>query len=294
MSDAEHGLLAEGCGDSGYRLVNMKDGVITKLSSARKILTSVCWYPDIVPAVKKRKRTDSSERPLELFGVENSLTAFDTEVAKKANRTPFGGASTVRFADGRTYFDRSGGLERGKAVHLEVEHFTRWPPKRFLAAHPSVDPLTKAVTCCITQQLNLQLIDAERIVFDVDLKSGGLSINGGTAVDFIGLDKSTGALVLIELKTGSDETFDLPCRLNPRMRPPYFNDVPNTPLNRARLQLLLGAMFMERCFGVTVSECYVVHAPASDKPAVAIPLGSLISKKEDLLRKAMEEWRMRV
>lgn len=250
-SDVMRGLRAERCGAEGFRVVS-SNGDIIKLSSAHGTLSKVCWYDEFVPAQKKRKRPDGED------------------------------TTTIRTPDGRTYFGRSGGKEHGIDVHEEVEHFIKWPQARFEAAHELADPMTREACCCIVNQ-GILMIDSERIAHDLVWRCG-------SAFDVLGLHEKTGEVVGIELKTGSDGTFTLPCRQNPRMRAPYFDDIPNTPLNRARMQLLFNCLIGERAFGVTIERAYVIHVPNSTSPAVAIDLGPIANKRA-LLMRAIEEWR---
>ncbi len=257
ISDAMRGLIAEHCGSDGFRVVDTHTNERTTLSSASGTLSAVCWDPEFVPAKAKRQPPDPLSDPFE--------------------------DKTVRTGDGTAYFGRSGGKEHGIVVHKEVQHFVQWKSKRFEAAHEKADPMTRALCCCIVDQ-GIEMIDSERIVHDRVWRCG-------SAFDVLGLLKKTGEVVGIELKTGSDGTFHLPCRKNPYMRAPYFHDIPNTPLNRARMQLLFNCIVAERSHGITIEHAYVVHVPNIKSPAVAIGLG-YVAKKRPLLVKAIEEWRV--
>lgn len=249
------GIYPESCGTDGFRLCFAQPPFGKKLlplslTGSKKCLEAVCWDADSsVVSAPKRKRDDGDD-------------------------------PTIRFDDGRTYYGRSGGKERGIQVHEEVEHFILWSPKRFKHAHPGVDPMTKAVLCRLGA-MELVGIDSERIVYRRDIRAG-------TGVDFLCLNKH-GQLVTGELKTGSDDCFDLPSRSHPFMFEP-FDHLPNSPLNRARMQLLFGNMLLEHSHGVVVAESFVVHAPASAKCAVAFDLGPVADCKDALL-KALIEWR---
>ena len=251
-TDRLQGLLPETCGKEGFRVVNVATGEIIKCSSAHKTLTTLCWDPDIVPATPKRPRSD--------------------------------GDRTIRYDQDRTYYGRSGGAEHGKDVHVEVQHFIQWSPKKFSIAHEPADPLSKNI-CCSMSDLGVWVVDAERIV---------RCVNWGcaTAMDAWGIDKVTGEAVGFEYKTGSDGTFTQPCRKNPKMRAPYFDDIDNTPLNRARMQLMYGCILFERGFGVTMERAYVIHAPSASRKAIVVGLGP-VAKKRALLVKAIDEWKER-
>lgn len=251
-TDAARGLRMERCGSDGFRIINLVNNEVTRLSSAEGTLSQVCWDPEFVPAKAKRKRSDGA--PLSVHG-----------------------------PDGQTYFGLSAGREHGKDVHKEIEHFVLWTPARFKAAHEIADDMTRAACCCIVDQ-GLIMIDSERIVGDGVWRCG-------SAFDVLCLVTKTGEVASIEVKTGSDGTFLLPCRKNPRMRAPYFNDIPNTPLNRARMQLLFNNIVGERSLGVAIEHSYVIHIPNSESQAVAFDLGP-VGNKRDLLVKAIEEWRV--
>jgi hypothetical protein len=249
-AEAAHGVVAELCGRSGFRIVPT-GGKGIPLTGAETTLSTLCWYP-----CTKRKRSTG-----------------DTRSTK---------SGSVRFEDGRSYFGRSGGQRRGADVHTEVAHYMCWSEERFNAAHPKVDPMTHAVIMALIDR-HIKCFDAERIVWDRGWRVG-------TAFDLLGVHRTTGELLAFELKTGSDGCFDM-CDdpAHAYMRAP-FDQVSNTPLNRARFQLLLGVILAERTFNVRFARAYVIHAPSGTKPAVLHDLGP-VAQYHDALILELDRWR---
>ena len=242
LGDRTNGVIAEHCGDSGFRLVSLTSNKATPLTGAESSLSALCWYPQGAYKSKgtKRKR---------------------------------GSSTSVRFDDGRSYFGRAGGKRRGDDVHVELEHYVRWSQSRFDEAHPRVDPMTYAVLNAILDA-NIKCIDGNRIVYDKTWRRG-------TALDLLGYKRNTGEAVVFEVKTGYDACFDEPDTEHPWMRAP-FDDIANTPLNRARFQALFGAILTERAFGVHITYCYVIHVASSAKKPVLHGLGPVASYRAQL------------
>jgi len=271
------GIAVESCGDSGFRAAGpaLADGPV-QLSGAKTCLEAVCWHAEATLPTKKRKRGNSRGAPDD--GAD--AIVLSDPMMSAAGAAPRRPDSTVRFADGRTYFGRGGGKQRGLDVHKEVEHFVTLAPARFDALHPAVDPLTKAVTMRL-DALALVGIDGERGVHHLGWRAG-------TSIDILCLNKR-GELAAVELKTGSNGCFTLPSRSHPTMKPP-FQALAQSALNRARLQVLFGALLLEHSHNVHVAECFVIHAPVSDNDAVAFDLGPVAAYKERL-REAIAAWR---
>lgn len=244
-----NGVIAELCGDSGFRIVPF-GGKAIPLTGAESTLSTLCWYP----APKKRKRSASQGRM----------------------------STAVRFEDGRSYFGRSGGRKRGSDVHDEIEHYVCWPQERFDATHPKVDPMSHAVIIALVER-NIKCIDSGRIVFDRDWRIG-------TALDLVGMMRKTGEFIAFELKTGSDGCFDTPDDPSHSVMRTPFHEISNTPLNRARFQLLLGIILAERTFHVKFPHAYVIHVPSSHKPAILHTLGPVLSYYSTLVT-VLDAWR---
>lgn len=129
------------------------------------------------------------------------------------------------FDNGKVYFGSAKGLARGKDVHEEIAHFVMWEPRRFKSHYTMVDPMTKSVLLHL-KGLRYTLVHAEYMVYDKLL-------GAGTAVDLVCID-AAGGLVFVELKTGYQNVFT---KHRSMMRKP-FDHVADSPLNRARTQLL--------------------------------------------------------
>ncbi len=227
---ARHGERIELCGRSGFRVYPIQ-GRFQQLCGAETALGRVVWHPDeMVNGRRSYKR-------------------------KRYAGQPPSGSAAVLFDDGRAYFGTDGGVKRGRDVHNEVCDFVTMLDDRFHAAHPLVDPITKRVVCKLGK-LGLLGIAAEFRVYDRDL-------GVGTAIDLLCLD-AEGRLVAIELKTGyNDGVFVRPRSSNESRMRDVFAHVPDTVLNRARFQLALGVLLLERSYGVVVDRSYVIHAPSA-------------------------------
>lgn len=194
------GERAVHCEGSGYRIVT-NEGKHVQLAGAHRVLTECLWSD-------AQFRSAAASR------------------SKKRKRSSSSSGAVLEFDDGRAYFGPTAGLARGKDVHEQVAHFVMWEASRFRSTYPCVDPMTKAVLLHLAS-LKFTGVHAEYIVYDKSLLAG-------TAVDLICLD-SLGNMVFVELKTGYRDVFTKPS--GKFLRKPFAH-VEDTPLNRARTQLL--------------------------------------------------------
>jgi len=222
----------EGCGWSGYRLF-LDNRASVQLRGAHNNLARLVWPADR-PSGKKRKR----------------------------------GSSSVVFDDDRKYFGRSGGMERGKDVHKELEDFIMMPPDRFQHVHPKVDPLTSSVLRNL-KQYGLKPIASEVTVGDVQLSEDGKDIviksHSGTALDIVCIN-TLGEIETVETKTGySGTNFAESDEKTLNMRAPFAH-LKDTPLVRAKLQLLYGAVLLHVSKGIRPTGLWIAHgSPDTDE-----------------------------
>jgi hypothetical protein len=296
LSTFRSGWRAEQCGDSGYRLSALdpwQRPATISLTGLHRHLSRICWHPDRVmprgsttPTLLQEMAAHGNEFGNLVF--EGSSDSTQKDVAKKTKRKRAASTDkTIRFEDGRTYFGRAGGKEHGSFVHSQIKDYVDLTSEQFVARYPlGVDPMTKAVLVCIEEQLGLQCLLAEHIVYDVEW-------GVGTGIDLIcwrpekvGGGQLAG-FVLIEVKTGySGGCFDQPCLRNRYLRSPYFGHVTNSMLNCSRFQVLQERLLLERSHaGLRILDQFVVHAPDIHSPAVATGLGPLVSAcREPLIR----------
>lgn len=121
----------------------------------------------------------------------------------------------------------------------------------------------------------LQPVRAELVVYE-----GGLDL--ATSIDMVCADTS-GAPVLIELKTGSDTTF---CQGSGTMAPPLHTMLSNSPKNQAAVQLLVGWLICERAYGCVPAAAYIVNVNADGVHRYPIPPNVLAARHQlyDILR----------
>lgn len=215
-------IIPQRCGSSGFRLRVPDASVPPKYTSVQlagkeTIMQQIAWQDGRPPVTSKRKKGRSSE---------------------------------VTYDDGRVYFGRDGGKQRGIDVSIELEDYVKYPAARFEQLHPKVDPYTKGVLCRLVS-MNLRWIDAERIVYITRHRVG-------TAIDILCLNEA-GEVVVIEVKTGYADVF---CRHQTKMRG-HFHALDDSVLNRAKLQALFGDVLMEEAYGVRATACYIIQAVAS-------------------------------
>lgn len=207
----DSGVSIHACGAGGFVLTQRdicgKTAVTTRLAGAHRTMKNYVWNP------RARHRPHST-------------------LKRQQQKQSMKRAGPLVFNDGRAYHGATAGLERGKHVHAQLEAYATLPWRRFKAMYPRVDPLTKAALNHIRNEMHLVPIDSEYLVFD---KMSGV----GTAVDLVCLKKKgPPALVFVEIKTGySLGTFVNPSGKFQATSPLAKCD--DTPLNRARTQLLL-------------------------------------------------------
>jgi hypothetical protein len=265
LNERQSGWKPERCGGSGFRVCRLEDSRHTvKLAGAETTLTTLCWSPTKIMTYRAPTRKRGR--------YEGEASSYHHD-------------STVRFEDGRVYFGRGGGRLRGADVHTQIEHYVKWAPPRFTSLYPQgVDPMSKAALVCLFNR-KLHPIDTERIVYNLEWRLG-------TAIDLPCVMGPTGnELALVEVKTGgANGSFTaLIDPREPNMKAP-FDGIPDTPLNRARLQILLGKILFERSYPMRVAACFVLHAPSSEEPAVLIDVGP-VAQYEQVLIAAIIQWR---
>lgn len=222
------------CPGSGYR-VEKKGHAPVDLAGACGVLSLSMWSGKTVVATRPRSGQKGS---------------------RKRKRS-----QVQEFDNGRSYFGSARGLARGKDVHEEVANFVMWDFARFKACYGKVDPMTKSVLTHL-YKLSYTGVHAEYIVYDTFLRSG-------TAVDLICLDR-TGRLVFVELKTGYQGVFS---KHRSNMKAP-FGEIPDSPLNRARSQLLFAmTLYMSNHKSLPVGR--VVHVDSSYRTS-SFGMGPLI------------------
>lgn len=214
-------ILPQRCGSSGFRLRVPDTSVPPKymsvqLSGKETIMQQLAWRDGRPPVTGKRKRGQTSE---------------------------------VTYEDGRAYFGRDGGKQRGIDVAVELEDYVKYTPARFEELHPKVDPFTKAILCRLVD-MKLRWIDAERIVYITRFRVG-------TAIDILCLNNA-GEAVVVEVKTGYADVFG---QARGNMLG-HFRDIADSALNRAKLQALFGDVLLEEAYGVRAAACYVIQAVA--------------------------------
>lgn len=198
----------------------------------------------------------AGKKPLKLRGAHRILHACLWSGERFGGKST--GQSVTRFCDGRTYYGSAGGLARGKDVHNQVGDFVMLPRKQYIARYPVVDPMTKAVLNCLNRA-GYRGVHAEYMVYD-EVRCLG------TAVDLVCLDRNHRP-VFVELKTGYHDAF-LDGKKGAKMRGPCAH-LPDTPLNRARTQILYAQALYNQSHRITPKGC-VIHV---DRDGIAVLFG---------------------
>ncbi|MCA1799893.1 MAG: hypothetical protein LC650_01180 [Actinobacteria bacterium] len=205
------------------------------------------------------------KKPLKLRGAHRTLKRCLWSSERFGGKST--GKSVTRFSNGRTYYGSAGGLSRGKDVHEQVGNFVMLPRRQYCARYPEVDPMTKSVLNCLHRN-GYRGLHAEFIVYD---ETQGL----GTAVDLVCLDRNN-RVVFVELKTGYHDAF-LDTKKNAKLRGP-FADIPDTPLNRARTQILFAQALYRRTHRLAPLGC-VIHVDR-DGTAVLFNMGPFANSQK--------------
>lgn len=195
------------CPGSGYRLERKTTGRVVSMAGACRTLAACVW----------------SDKPM-----ASASARRVGKTARRQRKRRRGASQSLALDNGRTYFGAARGLARGKDVHEEFARLVMWDSARFCAMYDKVDPMTKAAHLHLKKQLRYTCVHAEFLVYDKRLGSGH-----ATAVDLVCLDPD-GHIVFVELKTGYQGTFN---KHRAMMRAPLAH-LPDSPLNRARTQLL--------------------------------------------------------
>lgn len=204
--------------------------------------------------------SDERKQHIGLSGAHRTLHQVLWSKERHGGKKVPGSKSVTRLTDGSTYYGSAGGLARGSKVHLQVADFVSLPLEQYKARHEPVDPMTQAVLSCL-HRLGYLGVHAEYLVYHEAL---GL----GTAVDLVCLDRS-GTLVFIELKTGYHDAFTV-SKKNSTMKGP-FASISDTPLNRARTQILLAQALYASNHKIVPTGC-VIHVDRKCR-AMAFDMG---------------------
>lgn len=154
------------------------------------------------------------------------------------------------------------GKKHGDIVHKELELYTKYmirepDPAAFKRRCPDPDPCTVRVIG-VFQKKGWYPILAEHPIFDEDL---GIA----TAIDLLVVDIENHKLIALELKTGyEDGEYDAPALQQPEMAPP-LHGVPNSPLQRALVQLVACLMILEKHYRLKVDAAYVMRTCSKDR-----------------------------
>ena len=217
---------------------------------------------------------------VQLRGADNNLGRLVWPAARASGKKRKFGESEVMFEDGRHYFGRDGGLERGKAIHKELEDFVKLSPEQFNQKHPKVDPITSSILLKLKEH-KLSPIASEVGVVDVQSCAG-------TGIDMLCLNER-GEIEMVETKTGYVNTnFTEVDNKTKDMKPPYAH-LKDTPFVRAQMQNLYGAILLESCMTIRVAGLWIVHGTPDTDTANLHRVGNSVMGCWDLLLSGLRE-----
>jgi hypothetical protein len=156
---------------------------------------------------------------------------------------------------------RFGGIVKGSRVHHEVKDFVLYDARAFQKTHRQVHAYTTRLLEAIVKLRHWTPLLPEFCIVDEAL---GI----GTAVDLIAVDRA-GDLVLLEFKTGYQDYWDA---ADGHMLHALAL-LPNTPRNRASLQVATAALFLNRRYQVPLARMhmYVMRIDDAQTQIVAVP-----------------------
>lgn len=175
-------------------------------------------------------------------GASRKRGADDEDSVNRRARRLSGGV--LAFDDGRTYYGARAGQMRGTDVHAQICCYVNLTQKHFDVLYPVVDKMTRDVLVHLRDEKKLFLIHAEYLAYS--------SPHGvATPVDVVAIDtkRRPARLVLVEVKTGYHGTGAFQGALGKRRdatfrAPSGFRHMDDSPLNRARSQILFAATIL--------------------------------------------------
>ncbi len=151
------------------------------------------------------------------------------------------------------------GIELGTRVHEQMEDYVKLSEADFRRRHYKINAHTLQLIVALNGW-GFTLLGSEVAIRDPNLEYA-------TAIDVVCLD-SEGKLVLVEVKTGYRDYFKLSKGL---MRRP-MNKFACSPINQARMQILLSQMTLFYAYGIVNAKAMVVHVTESGVyPHLVIP-----------------------
>lgn len=148
--------------------------------------------------------------------------------------------------------ENKSGRELGTLVHRQICAYSRSRhTKTFNKVCPNPHPYTMSVLSKMEEK-GIQLFFGEMIIYDEVVKY--LTPIDGVAIN------AEGKLTLIEIKTGYENIFKIG---KTRMKAP-FDKWFNSPLNQARLQLLIPCLTLKYRYGISVDSAWVVNVNSAD------------------------------
>jgi len=155
-------------------------------------------------------------------------------------------------SDHMTKDENKTGRALGKLVHSQLCLYARCrTPKEFCVVCPNPHRYTVRVVNSLIKK-GITLLFAEFIIVDP-------MVEYATPLDLVGVN-SSGRLTIIEVKTGYENIFGIG---RTKLQKP-FEKWDNSPVNQARLQLLLPCLTLKYQYGVNVDSAWVLNVNSRD------------------------------
>jgi len=153
------------------------------------------------------------------------------------------------------------GLVKGSKVHTEMKDFVLYDARAFQKTHKQMHAYTTRLLDAIVRLRKWTPLLPEFLTGDETLKLG-------TEVDMIAVDRA-GDLILLEFKTGYRDYFQT---ADGQMLH-SLSLLPNTPCNRASLQVATAALILNRRYDVPLERMhmYVIRIDDAQTQIIAVP-----------------------
>jgi hypothetical protein len=158
-----------------------------------------------------------------------------------------------------------GGLQKGERIHEQLMHYSNMTNEQFKKSMDSLD-VYAAKAIIYLREFAIKPMCGEICIWNNVIATRIDNISTNSDNDFI----------LIEWKTGMDDYFR---RGNSTMKGVLVDRFSNCPMNQAFLQLLICKMIIEKEYGTTVHQEYVVHIKKDGVEALPIP-NEMLEMKE--------------